>query len=451
MRTFSTLFRNIAANTTTTGLIAGYQVLSVPVFLHFWGPQLFGEWITLNAITAYFQISDIGLNTATANSVTFSHANNDYHRCNVLLNNNIIFVFATFALLSLLLVVLIQLDVLADLFRFEVMSTEAMKVGLMLLFAQIFVGTLNNLLTAVFRATDNFARGVMIDNAIRFSEYSVLLLGVATGLSLPVILLLGLAVKLVGLVIKYRDSRRVYKFPVGVSYFSYTELKRMLVPAVSFFLFPLANSIAFQGPVVLLNFFMGSVEVVVFSTTRTLVNFVRSIIDILQRSVWPPMSLAYGRNDAASLKRLHRGTVVSSLAVVIGMSAFLLVVGEQVYTLWTRRQADYDSTLFVLFLLTLVAGTLWSSSAVVLQATNNHVRLAILSLGTAVSSLGLSYVVLRYLNDMSYLPLALLVGELVIVAYVLKRSLSLTGDSLAIIRAELRAAVRARVRAFGRS
>jgi hypothetical protein len=53
------------------GLMMMFQLLSVPVFLQYWGVNLYGEWLALISLTAYFQMTDIGLNTATANSFTF--------------------------------------------------------------------------------------------------------------------------------------------------------------------------------------------------------------------------------------------------------------------------------------------------------------------------------------------------------------------------------------------
>ena len=48
------------------------QIGSVPLFLHFWGTGLYGEWLVLAAFPAYLVISDLGFTTATSNEVTMS-------------------------------------------------------------------------------------------------------------------------------------------------------------------------------------------------------------------------------------------------------------------------------------------------------------------------------------------------------------------------------------------
>lgn len=429
------LSRNIAANAITTGIITVFQVVSVPIFLKYWGVVLYGEWITLNTLTAYFQITDVGLNTATANSLTFSYTAGELERCNRLLNNNIFFIVLAFTILLVALALLIALGAFSALFHFSVMSARVVNAALILLCAQVFVGTLNNLLSGIYRATSNFARGVMVDNFIRIAEYGALLGGVMAKLSIPLILAAVVGVKLIGLCSKYIDARKFYRFPISVGLCEYAELKRMWAPSLSFFLFPVANSLALQGPVVLINFFMGSAAVVVFNTTRVLINFARSVVDIVQRSVWPEMSLAYGNHNLTGLRRLHRSTVLSSLAVVVAMAALFTIVGKPIYEVWTGHHLAFNTTLFYLLLLALATNTLWTSSGILLQAINKHQRLAVLYVGAAALCVGVAYVLLRFVRQVSVVPIAYLVCDLLMITYVLERSLRQTNDSLGEMRA----------------
>lgn len=425
------LLHNLSATTVQTALITGFQLLSVPVFLHYWGVVLYGEWIALNVLVAYFQVADLGLNTATANSLTFCWQKKDQHRFNALLTNNLIFICAAFGVLFFVVAALSVVGALSALFRFEVLTPDVMHAGLFLLLAQVFVGTLNNLLNGVYRAGGRFARGTMIDNVIRSGEYSVLLGGVVTGLTIPAILLLGLIVKVVGLSAKFIDARRMQAFSIRPGYYSATELRAMLSPALSFALFPVSSAVALQGPVLLLNALMGGAAVVLFTTTRMLVNFGRAAIEVLHRSAWPEVSLAYARNDLKATRWLHRRVVVWSLALALGTSIMMVVLGGQVYEVWTNGAVPYSAPLTYALLATLMSNTLWSSSGIVLQATNNHIRLSVLYFGAAIACVLLSFVILRLTEQLVYLPLALLASDIMMAAYVLRRALMLTSDSYA--------------------
>lgn len=431
MKYTGVLLRNLSATTTQTGLITGYQFLSVPVFLHYWGVALYGEWIALNVLVAYFQVADLGLNTATANSLTFCWQKKDQHRFNVLLTNNVIFICAAFGVLFVLMGVLAYLGAFTALFGFEVITQHVMHAALYLLFAQVFIGTLNNLLNGVYRAQGLFARGTMIDNIIRVGEYAVLLGGVVAGIDIPTILLMGVLVKILGLAGKYRDARRAHAFVIVARYFSAAELRQMWSPALSFALFPVSSAISMQGPVLLVNGLMGGGAVVLFTTTRMLINFGRALIEVLHRSVWPEVSLAYAKHDTQAMRWLHRKVVVWALAIALGTSLFMVLFGSQVYEIWTGRNVMYAPALAYALLTTLMSNTLWSSSGIILQATNNHMRLSVVYLGASIACVLFSFAILRLTADLAYVPLALLITDTVMVIYVVHRAMALTRDSYA--------------------
>lgn len=219
------------------GLMMLFQLLSVPIFLKYWGVELYGEWLTLNTLTAYFQMTDIGLNTATGNSFTFNYLRGQYEKCTILINNNIFFILSAFVIIFLLIVGLGQMGFFMRLFHFSLIKSSVVNTCLLLLFFQVMIGTFNNLLNTFYTATNNYARGIMIDNLIRFTEYVVLVIGVVSNIYIVHVLVFGVIVKLVGLVCKFIDSSRFYQLSLGFRFLRKTELKEIFLPAISFFLF----------------------------------------------------------------------------------------------------------------------------------------------------------------------------------------------------------------------
>lgn len=433
MKNLARLRRNIGANTLTTAIISLFQLLSVPVFINSWGVPLYGEWLALQAVTAYFQMTDVGLNSATANELTFAYKKQQFYRCSILITNNIAFVVFAFLCLGLLLMTLTSLGVFVRVFRPRVIGPDVLNLCLLLLFAQVFLGTLTNLLTGVYRATNSFARAVMVDNVIRVTEYAVVLAAVYGRTSLPVLLLLVCAVKAFGLALKSWDARRLYAFGFRAQNLSWAELRRIALPATSFLLFPVSNSISLQAPLLVVNYLLGSTAVVLFSTTRTLANVGRSAIDILHRSVWPEISLAYGTGSVATMRWLHRSAVVFSTALAVAIAALLSLFGGALYRVWTAGASEFDPVLMNLLLIGLVANTVWTSSGLILQATNNHLGLSAAYFGASFVSLLLSALILSFW-ELRYLPLAVLLADFVMLVFAVKRALALTSDSLTAIR-----------------
>ncbi|NCI48081.1 lipopolysaccharide biosynthesis protein [Sediminibacterium soli] len=436
------LLKNVAANSITMGLMTLFQLLSVPVFLKYWGVELYGEWITLNTLTAYFQMTDIGLNTATGNSFTFNYVRGQFEKCTILINNNIFFILIAFIAIFLFVVGLGRAGVFVHLFHFSLIQSSEVDTCLFLLFFQVMIGTFNNLLNTFYTATGNYARGIMIDNFIRFSEYAALLLSVVLKFSIVYVLLFGVLVKLVGFIGKFIDSSRFYKLSLGIRYLRRAELKETFLPALSFFSFPIANSLSFQGVTLLINFFLGSTSVVIFNTTRTLVNFCKSSIDILHKSVWPEISITYGKMDILRLRKIHYRTMAYSVVLAIITTIVLFFLGNLLYTTWTRGAVKFDPILFTLLLVSLIANTIWSSSTVLLQATNNHKKFSLFYLFAAMLIFIASLLVLAIIKQVRYIPLSILFVDILLVYYVVKRALSITDDSLSLFLIGVWAAIK---------
>lgn len=430
------------------GLMMLFQLLSVPIFLKYWGVELYGEWLTLNTLTAYFQMTDVGLNTATGNSFTFNYLRGQFEKCTILINNNIFFILSAFVIIFLLIVGLGEMGFFIRLFHFSLIESSVVNTCLLLLFFQVMVGTFNNLLNTFYTATNNYARGIMIDNLIRFSEYGFLVIGVVSGISIVYILVFGVFVKLVGLVYKFIDSSRFYQLSLGFHFLRKTELKEIFLPAISFFSFPVANSLSFQGVTLLINFFLGSASVVVFNTTRTLVNFSKSTIDILHKSVWPEISISYGKVDLFKLRQIHYRTMGCSILLAIGTTLILFFTGDFLYTTWTKGAVKFDLILFTLLLLALVTNTIWSSSAVLLQATNNHKNFSLFYLFTAILIFLTSLLILTTIKQVQYIPISMLFVDILLMTYVIKKALLITEDSFSHFFAGTLSSIRAVFKSF---
>ena len=64
------LFHAIGATSLGPIVTAIIQLVGVPVFLHFWGPKLYGEWLVLSAIPIYLGFTDFGFGGVAANEMT---------------------------------------------------------------------------------------------------------------------------------------------------------------------------------------------------------------------------------------------------------------------------------------------------------------------------------------------------------------------------------------------
>ena len=64
------LFHAVGATSLGPVLTAVIQLVSVPMFLHFWGAKLYGEWLVLSAIPIYLGFTDFGFGNVAGSEMT---------------------------------------------------------------------------------------------------------------------------------------------------------------------------------------------------------------------------------------------------------------------------------------------------------------------------------------------------------------------------------------------
>ena len=424
------ILRNIGATSITSIIHFLFQLISIPLFMKYWGIELYGEWIVLNALTAYFAMSDIGLNTVTTNEFSINYKQKNNRKCNILFNNNLFFIIPIFAFIFISIIALNVFADLSQLLNFNLISEEIAEFGLFSLILHIFFVMVSNLYSSVYRATHNYSRAVTIDNIVRVFEYSTLLIAVILNFSLFIIFMLYPLPRFLGLIFKIIDTKKFFRIKIGLIFFNWSELKKLFAPSLSFLSFPIGHSIILQGFVLLINFTIGSSAVVIYSTMRTLINVVKSGFNVLNNSFWPEYSLAYGANDKDSMRKMHRFSVGISFYFSLFIVSFLLIFGKWIYETWTNYEIEFNSILFYLFLITLFTNTLWSASSTVLISTNNHKTYSIIYLISTIISLSIAYLILILFNSISYLPLALLIIDVLLIYAVLRQSLKIVDEDI---------------------
>lgn len=420
---------NLGANGLTVLFNTVFQFVSVPIFLAYWGVNLYGDWLVLASLTSYFAMSDIGLNTVTINEFAISYAQKKIKKCNTLFNNNLFFILIVFAVVLSGTLLLLYVINLSSFFKLDSIPERTAETILVCLLIQVFVGMTSGLFDAIYRATNRNATGVMVSNYVRMSENILLIAGVALQYHLITIVIVYSIPRVAGLVFKAYKTRNYFPLSIHTKYFNKQEFKRIIIPAFSFLSFPVGNSIILQGFTLLINFTLGSVAVVIYNTTRTLINFIKVGFNLINSSVWPEFSLAFGRSDFPTMRKLHRYSVSLSFYFSLLASVLLFIFGEFIYTTWTKSKLEFDAILFISFLITLITNTVWYTSSVVLASTNNHKTFSLYYVGSCFISLLLGYFVIKTTNIVSFVPLSLLMIDVFLIFVVLKNSLLIVQDS----------------------
>lgn len=400
------------------------QIGTVPVFLHFWGARLYGEWLILSAIPTYLALSDFGFGTASGNEMTMRVAAGDRQNALEIFQSTWVLALAGSAVMLIVAAACTWFLPLGNWLKLSVLTGPTLSIIVLALSVYALIGMQGTLLSAAFRCDGNFALGTFIVNLQRLLEGIAAIALVAAGASpcsvaLAYVLLRSLTTLGMAALLKRKSPWLHY----GWCFAGAKCLRKLLHPALASLAFPTAQVISLQGIIIVIAAILGPVQVVMFSTLRTLTRAVPLITDTIKHAVWPELSAAFGKNDRDLAWKLYLHCCQLCLLVAISCGAGLAFFGAHIYTTWTHGGVSFDAPVFDVLLVVAVANAFWAATSVAPLATNTHGRIAAAFLVSSGISIVLAAGLLRSFGILGG-GLALVVTELGIASFVTKDSLA---------------------------
>jgi len=424
----SKLLRNLGANAYGQGITILIQLVSMPLYLHYWGVELYGEWLILSAIPAYLALSDIGFASVAANDMTMRVANGDRRGALEVYQSIWLFISGVSVLVASALALIVYSVPVAAQFSITHISEAQTRQLLLVLMLYVLVGLQGGVFNAAFRAAGRYAYGTTLGNTIRLAEWAASIVGLLLGGGVLAVATLTLAVRLLGLLLMWLVLQKQERWlRLGTQAASMQQVRRLLKPAVAFMAFPLGLALSLQGMVLIIGMTLGSTAVVVFSAYRTLTRLLVQVITMLNQAVWPEISAAYGAKQMDLVRQLHRKGSSITFWIALSAVALLGVVGEWFVGQWTRHAFELNHVLFVLLLATTFLNVLWQTSWVVLMATNQHQKITLAFIVSAACGLLLGTLVIPVLG-VNGAGLILVLAELPMLFIAISSALQLLND-----------------------
>jgi O-antigen/teichoic acid export membrane protein len=395
MSTKRRVIHGIGANGFGQAVTIVIQLASVPILIHAWGIELYGEWITLSAIPAYLVLSDIGLTSIAGNSLALIAEKGDIGHMQAIYQS-------TWVMVSLLSVVIL-IPVVAtawftdpgQILGLTRITGMTLNVTLLLLFLYVAMSMQTGILQLPFRVLKRNPIGVAAANLIRLLEWLVATVTVFTGGTVVEVALAFLMVRVLGNIgIWLLLNRARVSLRLGISSASIKTIRTLLRPSLASMCFPLGLSFTLQGFILLVSGIVGPSGVALFSIYRTFTRVPIQLATAINQAVWPELSYAFGANDMSKAKKLvirmeQFGTLLS---VIAAFSVYYL--GEPVINFWVSKAIEHNLHLLLALTLTALLHILWQPLWVTQMAINKHVEFALLFLIISALSLILGWLLL---------------------------------------------------------
>jgi O-antigen/teichoic acid export membrane protein len=425
---FQRIWRGLGANVYNQGVTIVVQLVGVPILLHAWGVQLYGEWLILFAIPAYLSMSDLGFSQSAGNDMTARVARGDRSGALAVFQSLGVLVYPITAAGLLLSAGLLWQLPLRSWFSFSEMGGEQARWVLWLLAAEVFARLPNGVNHAGFRASGDYALHVGLNSTTRLLQFTGVWIAASAGggpvaaaaafFGVRTLTTPAFAVLLV---------RRHRWLSFGLKHARKYELHRLLKPALANMAIPLAQALNIQGMVLVVGAVLGPLVVVVFSTLRTLTRLTLQLVRAVSLAAEPELATAYGAGKRALLQSLFVHALRAGLWLAFAAAAGLALFGSRILEVWTHGKVAMEPWLFAWLLTSAVASVLWYGALIVLKAANRHLRAALAFVVISAAALVLAALLITWTGSVATAGFSLLLMDAGMALYTLNAAAPLLG------------------------
>lgn len=365
------------------------QLVLVPLFLTFWGSSRYGEWLTLSAAVSYLAMLDAGVQTYVINQLTKFRASGEDAAYMRVLNSALALVGAV-SLAAAAVAVLVAGMLPVE--RWMGSSSPGIRLAVALLALQVIVSLPQGIVTGIYRTAGEYAVEQMIGNARKVLALLLTAGALVAGGGFVAVAGLHLLALLLTCGFAGWDIARRHRW---IS-FEWRLADRgtafsLLGPSSFFLVMQLWAGIAIQGSTLVVGSLHGTAAVAVFVSLRTLVNLVKQVTGTLQNALWPELTALEARGRMERLRQVHLMTAKLLMMSSACAAIFLYIAGEDIVRVWTGGRLAYDAGVMLALIVLLTVQAFWSTSAVVMSATNNHRKIAMWTTISGVTGLVAGY------------------------------------------------------------
>ena len=369
------------------------QIVFVPVFLTFWGEQLYGEWLVLYAVVGYFTFVDFGLTAYVVNRLNQCFSSNALDEYTRILHSSLYLSLAVSSIVLILGSFLISNSSIERWFDFVLMDHTTAVLVTTLLLIQILVSLPKGIIFGLYRTIGEYHRGQLVAAAMQTGLVVFTVLALYTGGANPVQIATVQLIPVIGVIIFscWDLQRRHPHIRIDLKKRDFRLMLSFIRPSSFFFLITVSTVMIGQGSIVLIGAVLSAGVVAIFVIHRTLANMIRQMIQVFIFSLWPELTKLEAQGEHKLLQDIYlfasKALLLFSFCVIISLH----YLGKDVISIWTANRINFNPQLLDALLLLSASQAIWIVGATFLGSTNNHQMLSFCQFASAVVGLGLAY------------------------------------------------------------
>jgi O-antigen/teichoic acid export membrane protein len=393
----SRVLRNTISNYVGKVLTLAIFFFLTPFILHQLGPTTFGLWTLIGSVVGYGALLDFGIASSVTKYVAEYRARNEIANAQSLVTTTL----WLYLLLGSAAIVLSQIlaPLFPDLFNIPPEQRTA-AIGLVALMG-INIGLSIPCTTpiAVIRGLQRFDIANLISTTATMvsaiGTVAVLLLGGGVHAMVVLNILILLATQIPSIWVINRIAPEL-RFGRGRA--SRRLVRSVITYSWSIFIIQASGRIHTQTDEIVIGAFLLLSAVTPYAIARKLSEVAQTLTDQFMKVLLPLASELHAGDDQVRLRVLYTTSTRLTLAIFLPIAATMTVLARAVLTAWVGPEyADYSNLVAILMLASLIDTSQWPAGSI-LSGMARHRYLSIISIGSALTNLALSLLLVRPLG-----------------------------------------------------
>jgi O-antigen/teichoic acid export membrane protein len=364
------------------------QLVLIPLYLQYWGNQLYGEWQLLSAAVAYLTVLDFGVQTFAVNRMNQCFAQGNLAEFRRIFHTALFMSILVSATAAVIMIGAITLMPVERWFQLEQTDSRTAVLALVALALQLTCSLPAGVVGGVYRAVGEYSRDVLFNNIQRASVLIATGFLLANGggiLSVAIAQLTGLLAHVA--FVQWDLPRRHPEVQIGLSGRDARLALSFIGPSGLFFLMQMSAALTVQGTTLLMGAVAGASVVAVFVSLRALANCIPQVSQALGATLWPELTALEAKQDYRRLGETYMLASKLLFGFAITAGVFLHFTATDIVRWWTGGRIAFDSSLMNALILLQILQAWYLTSNVLLSSSNNHKRLAICQLTSSAAGL----------------------------------------------------------------
>jgi O-antigen/teichoic acid export membrane protein len=395
----------------------------MPFYLRTLGLTLYGIWHMVQSVVNYMSLMDMGMQSAVQKYVAECQGKEDRESLSQVILSALVF----YSLIALLGGIVLTVLVWEGLPLLNVKPEHFSTVRLLLLIMGIdmlltFPGTVSlGVLTGMqlFYVTNSIRIILLIITA------TTIYLALSSGHGVIAMASIGLLGNVIAYILLYGLVRwRYHLFSIRRRHFKLAKLREMVTFGCKTFLIVMAGRIKQSSPPLIVGYFFSAAWVPFYTVPANLIYYSRVVLLSLTRSFLPLFSNLEAKNDVESMRSVYIRYSRYTGLCIFPLLTLVMIYGEPFLRAWMGSEfAEQGGPIIVLLSLALLIYAVNPLGPMLLIGTARQKIIVLTGFASAGLFLGLGILLINQYR-LPGLAAAFLIGELIPVYYVLRRSLS---------------------------